>query len=206
MRRLLFALVPLVFAVESGAQVVRRGSYGAAPPTVWVSAGAALTNAFTVVDGTTGSRWDFGNSTQYQASLEKLISGASFGLRGTYATVPLRYNGEDADANISQLFVAIHVAPGNPGFHSVLEVDGGATMYSNFRARANNAQLAPDRDADFSFAFGYGFGYGFSNAFSVEIVRDLTMTLHQKTGLAPSDDSMHRINSTRLVGRLGLGG
>ena len=73
-------------------------------------------------------------------------------------------------------------------------------------AGATNTPLAPDRDADFSFAFGYGFGYGFSNAFSVEIVRDLTMTLHQKTGLAPSDDSMHRINSTRLVGRLGFGG
>jgi hypothetical protein len=205
-RRLLFALFPLLVAAESGAQVVRRGGLGGAPPTLWVSGGAALAEGWSVTDGTTGSRWDFGSSTQYQASLERMFNGATFGLRGTYATVPLRYNSTDADADVSQLFLAVHVAPGRPGFHSVLELDGGATMYSNFRARATGAKLGPDRDADFSFAFGYGFGYGFSNAFSVEVVRDLTMTMHQKTGLAASEDSMHRINSTRIVGRFGLGG
>jgi hypothetical protein len=204
-RRLLFALFPLLVAAESGAQVVRRGGYGGAPPTIWVSGGAALTQGWSVTDGTTGSQWDFGNATQYQASFERMFTGASFGLRGTYASVPLRYNGADADADVSQLFLAVHVAPGGPGFHTVLEIDGGATMYSNFKSRATGAKLAPDRDADFSFAFGYGFGYGFSNAFAIEVVRDLTMTMHQKTGLAPSDDSMHRINGTRIVGRLGLG-
>ena len=60
-------------------------------------------------------------------------------------------------------------------------------------------------DADFSFGFGYGIGYGFSNRFTVEVVQDLSIVMHQRTGLSASDDSNVHLNSTRIVGRLGLG-
>jgi len=209
-RRLLLVLLTLVASSDAGAQIIRP-RYQLQAPAAWVSLGAALQQSWSVVDGATGSRWEFGNATTYDASLEKTLSGgATFGVRGSTAMVPLRYVGPlvttEADANVSQLFGTLHVAGGN-GFHTVLELSAGATLYSNFRARAGGAKLGPDSpDADFSFAFGYGFGYAFSPAFSIDAVQDVTTALHQKTGLSAGDDSSVRIHGTRIVGRFGLGG
>lgn len=212
-RRLLFLLVPLVVAAESGAQVLPRGRLGMAPPSVWVSGGASVAQGWFVADGSTGSRWTFGDATQYQASVEKELSGVSVGLRGTTSMASLRYSGftadgaavtTDADANVSQLLAVVHVASGR-GFHSVLELDGGATLYSNFRTHTSGEKLVPASDPDFTFSFGYGFGYGFSNRFAVEVVQDVTTILHQQAGLGGGDPTSARVHSTRLVGRLGLG-
>jgi hypothetical protein len=162
-------------------------------------------------DGTTGSVWEFGDATQYAASFEKSLSGgATFGLRGTHARVPLRYSSStvvtDADANVSQLFGVVHVASGRE-FHSVLELSLGATMFSNFRSRSTDLRLEPTSpDTDFTFAFAYGFGYNFSPALAIDIVQDISTAMHQKTGLSAGEGSSIRINSTRLVARFGLGG
>ena len=213
MRRLLFVLLPLFHAAESGAQVIRRGGLGTAPPSVWVSGGASFAQGWSVTDGSTGSRWEFGDATQYQASLEKALSGASVGLRGTTSRASLRYSGftaagapvsTDADANVSQLLAVVHVA-GGQGFHSVLELDAGTTLYSNFRTHTSGEKLVPASDPDFTFSFGYGFGYGFSNRFAVEVVQDVTTILHQHAGLSGGEPTSVRLHSTRLVGRLGLG-
>jgi hypothetical protein len=206
----LFALLPLVIAGEAGAQIIRPGMrFG--EPSAWVSFGAALTNTFDVHDGTTNSVWSFGDATQYAVSLEKPISGSgvTFGLRGTHARVPLFYSGNtntDADANVSQVMAVLHVASGQ-GFHSVLELSAGATIFSNFRSRTTDARLEPTSpDADFAFAFGYGFGYNFSPTFAIDFVQDQSTSMHQKTGLSASEGSSNRFTSTRLVVRLGLGG
>ena len=61
-------------------------------------------------------------------------------------------------------------------------------------------------DKDFTFALGYGFGYAFSPRFGIDLVQDVTTVWHQKDGLAAGDDSSTRIQGTRVVGRLGLGG
>ena len=210
MRRLLLVSLTLVASSDAGAQIIRP-RYQLRAPAAWVSLGAALQQSWSVTDGATGSRWEFGNATPYQASLEKALSGdASFGVRGSTAKVPLRYVGPavttEADANVSQLFGTLHVANGRE-FHTVLELSAGATLYSNFRARTDGAKLGPDSpDADFSFAFGYGFGYAFSPAFSIDVVQDVATSLHQKTGLSAGDDSSVRIHGTRIVGRFGLGG
>ncbi len=209
MRRLFFALVPLALAADAGAQIIRPGMRFA-EPAAWVSLGAALQNGFIVHDGTTNSVWEFGDATQYAASFEKTVSGGTtFGLRGTHARVPLRYTGPltttDADANVSQAFAVLHIASGR-GFHSVLELSVGATMFSNFRSRTTDSRLEPTSpDTDFSFAFGYGFGYNFSPTFSIDVVQDLNTALHQKTGLSAGEGTSNRFNSTRLVGRFGLG-
>ena len=210
MRRLLFALVPLALAADAGAQIMRRSGFPS-PPSAFVSLGAALQNGFTVIDGSTGSRWAFGDATQYTASLEKaLANGASLGLRGNVARVPLTYTQgtlkTDADALVSQGFTSLYLSNGR-SFHSIFEGDLGATMYSNFTARGTNATLEPrSPDFDFSFAIGYGFGYSFSPRFAIDVVQTQTTTLHQKTGLAAGDDSSVRVSATRLVARFGLGG
>jgi hypothetical protein len=205
---LAFALLPIL-SFAAGAQII-RGGLRFQEPSAWVSAGVASLSGFTVTDGSTGSVWQFGNATQYTASLEKTLSGGTtLGLQGSTAKVPLSYSPRlaapvDADANVSQLFALLHVASGRE-LHSVLELSAGATVYSNFHARSTGTALPPtSRDADFTFAFGYGLGYTFSSSFSIDVIQDLTTALHQKDGLSAGDNSSVRINGTRIVARFGL--
>jgi hypothetical protein len=209
-RILVLSLLP-VLSLTANAQIIRGGGMRLQDPGAWVSAGVASLSGFTVTDGSTGSVWQFGNGTQYTASVEKTLSGGTtLGLQGTTAKVPLSYSRggvpTDADANVSQLFALLHVASGRE-FHSVLELSAGATVYSSFRARSTGIALPPTtRDADFTFGFGYGLGYTFSSSFSIDVIQDLTTALHQKDGLSAGDNSSVRIHGTRIVARFGLGG
>jgi hypothetical protein len=202
---ILLLLVPFL---PVDAQII-RGGLRFQDPSAWVSAGVASLSGFTVTDGTTNSVWQFGNGTQYTASLEKTLSGGTtLGVQGTTARLPLAYsspgNAVDADANVSQVAALLHVASGRE-LHSVLELSAGATIYSNFRARTSGAKLPPTSpDADFTFAFGYGLGYGFSPTFSIDVIQDLTTALHQRDGLSAGDNSSVRINGTRIVARFGF--
>lgn len=213
-RLLLLALVPFV-ASDAGAQIMGRGGLRFQQPTSWASFSAALVQPWSVRDGSTDATWEFSDATQYGLSLERTVAtGASVGVRGSYARVPLRYSqligGDvayqtDADASVSQLMALVHVASGR-AFHTVLELGLGATMYSGFRARGEDTKLGPERsDADFTFAFGYGIGYAFSPSFSIDVVQDLATVLHQKSGLGAAEKSSARINGTRLVARFGFG-
>ena len=148
---------------------------------------------------------------QYVASLEKTVSpGTTVGLRATHARTLLSYAGAtttDADANVSQLFGMVRIANGQ-GLHSVLELSAGATVYSQFRARPDGAALSPSKpDADFAFAI-VCFGYAFSPAFPWTSYRDVTTSLHQKTGLSASDKISSKCAAPwHTAGRaLGLGG
>jgi hypothetical protein len=196
------------------AQIIRSGRLALREPQLWLSAGAALQQGWTVVDGTTSKRWEMSDATQFGGGIERSIrGGTTFGLRASTARVPLRYSPtpgtagttREADVNVSQGFALLRVSSGRE-FHTVLELGVGATVYSNFRERGTGVTLAPTRpDTDFTFAFGYGFGYSFSRAFQVDVVQDLATTLHQKTGLSAGDNSSARISSTRLIARYGLG-
>jgi hypothetical protein len=216
-RLLSLVVLPLLAALpaqRSDAQIIRSGRFGTSEPQLWVSAGAGLQQGWTVVDGTTGVRWELSDATQYGAAIERTINGGtSLGVRATTARVPLNYlinqpggGGTEADARVSQAFAVLHVASGR-GLHSVLELGAGATFYSGFRERGSGATLPPAKtDVDFSFVFGYGIGYTFSRAFQVDVVQDLATSLHQKSGLSAGEGSSARIQGTRIVARLGLGG
>jgi hypothetical protein len=209
-RRLLFVIPLLLAHFDAGAQI-NRPRYGVPAPSVWVSGGAALQQGFSVADGTTGSVWQFGNATTYGAALEKTVgNGLLLGVRGSNGLIPLNYSSPsvsvNANAQVSQLFGTLRLVSGR-GFHSVLELSAGATYYSNFRTQAASTRLPPlNGDTDFSFAFGYGFGYSFSPRMSVDVVQDVTTSVHQKDGLNPGDDSTIRMHGTRVMGRIGLGG
>ena len=210
MRRIAFVLFMLLGAAGAQAQIVRP-RFQAGAPSAWVSGSYALQNAFSVRDGTTGSSWDFGSANVMGASLEKaFMNGVTAGVRGSTGLVPLRYTGAsagyDADARVSQLLGVVRIAPGQ-SFHTVLELSAGVTYFSDFRTQSDATKLAPlTGDQDFTFSFGYGFGYAFNPRFSVDVVQDQVTTIHQKDGLAASDDSSNRFGSTRIVGRIGLGG
>lgn len=197
-------------AYDASAQII-RGRPRVQQPSAWVSGGIALQQPWSVRDGTTGSDWEFGDARQYVASLEKEITGgASVGLRGTTSRVPLLYRvgsvGTDADATVSQGFAVLHVASGG-AFHSVFELSAGATRYSDFRTRVNDAPIgAVKPDIDFTFGFGYGVGFSLSPRFAIEAVQDISTVMHQKTGLGAGESTSTRMHSTRIVARLGLGG
>lgn len=213
-RPLLIAVALLTAMVPAGAQIGRpRMSFG--QPSAYASLGVGVTQPFAVNDGTTDSRWMFGDATQFAASLERAVgTDVSFGLRGTTARVPLSYTSgmsgvrttTEADANVSQLFATLHVANGGQ-LHSVLELGAGATMYSSFSARGTGAKLPPaGADVDFSFAFGYGLGYSFNRSLTVDVVQDIATSLHQGTGLAAGESTSARLHATRIVARFALGG
>ena len=211
MRRVVIAVaLVLAASAQSGAQIIRRGVYSSAP-TNWVSGGVGFLYGWSLTDGSTGSTWDFGDATQFSASLDhQFMPGATIGLRGTTALVPLRYTsgtgiGTDADANVSQLLATVYAA-GNQSVHSVLSLDAGATMFSNFRERGTGAALAPQSDVDFTFGIGYGFGFNLSPRFAVDVVQTNTIVMHQTDNLGAGSSSLHRTSGTRVLARIGLGG
>ncbi|MEP6619209.1 MAG: hypothetical protein ABJE47_07840 [bacterium] len=210
MRRSLCVVLLVLASTGARAQIV-RSRFQLQEPAAWVSGGIGYQDPWTVLDGTTGSRWQFGNSTPYAASIEKSVaSGTTLGIRGNTGSVPMTYVGvastADADATVSQLFATLHVASGRE-FHTVLELSAGATIYSSFKARGTGDKLPPQvPDNDFAFAFGYGIGYALSPRFSVDVIQDVTTSLHQHVGLAAGDDTSARWRTTRVVARLGLGG
>ncbi len=208
MRRLLLALPFLLASRDAGAQI-NRGRFGIPAPSVWVSGGVSLQQAFRVADGTTGSLWEFGSATTYGASIETSVgNGLLLGARASTGNIPLTYSGNSgsyaADARVSQLFGTLRLTSGQ-GFHTVLELSAGATNYSDFKTQGSATALAPTNgDIDFAFAFGYGFGFSLSPRMSIDVVQDVTTSVHQKDGLSPSDDSTVRIHGTRLMARFGL--
>jgi hypothetical protein len=214
-RRLLSLALVILLAPAAGAQIIRRGGMPFQEPTTFVSFGVGLLQPWTVHDGSTNSQWELSDATQFAVAVERnFSSGASVGVRGTTARVPLRYTsitggdalfGTDADGNVSQLLGSLHVTSGSQ-LHTVLELSAGATFYYNFSARGSDASIGPRKaDTDFSFGFGYGVGYNVSPRFSVDVVQDQITTLHQKTGLSAGESTSARLTTTRLVGRFGLG-
>jgi hypothetical protein len=210
MRRLLLLVLAIILPSSASAQIIRRGGMPFQEPTTFVSFGVGLLQPWGLSDGTTNSTWDFSDATQFAVALERNFgAGASLGVRGTTARVPLRYTsvigGTDADANVSQLLGSLHITSGSQ-FHTVLELSAGATAYYNFKARGSDASIGPSgADADFSFGFGYGVGYNLTPRFSVDVVQDQITTLHQKTGLSAGESTSARLTTTRIVARFGLG-
>jgi len=215
-RRLSLALLSVLFALplqSGGAQIIRGGQFTLRDPQTWVSAGVGWQSGWTIVDGTTGSRWDLGDSQQYGLSIERTVkSGITLGVRAATSQPSMDFESitagqliRQADMRVSQALGIVHVTTGRD-IRSVFELGVGSTIYSGFRERRTDAQLGPKTDADFTFVFSYGLGYSFSRSFHVDVVQDLGTSLHQKTGLAAGDDTSIRISSTRLIARLGLGG
>ena len=215
MRRLSLALLSVLAAVPlegARAQIIRGGQFAVRDPQTWVSGFVGWQNGWRVFDGSTNSRWDFGDTQQYGLSIERTVrSGITVGVRAatsqpsmdfesTLATTPVR----QADARVSQAFGVVHVTTGRD-IRSVFELGLGSTIYSGMRERGSDAKLGPSSDADFAFVFSYGLGYSFSRSFHVDVVQDIGTSLHQKTGLSAGEDTSIRISSTRLVARLGLG-
>ena len=215
MRRLSLALLTILAAlpVSGAAAQIIRGGMRLRDPQTWVSATYGWQEGWTVFDGTSGSRWDLGDTQLYGGSVERAVSsGITVGVRAHTSQPSVRYiatgaaTATQADLRVTQALGVVHVTTGRQ-LRSVFELGLGATVYSDFRERGTGARLgAESTDTDFAFAFVYGLGYTFSRNFQVDVVQDLGTSLHQGTNLAAGEDRSARIRTTRLVARYGFGG
>jgi hypothetical protein len=218
MKRVLSAVV--LFSLAAPVPALAQFARPQPPPTAWFSAGVGAFNAGHVVDGKTGTVWDFGNRTtpQYRLSLEQALRGSvSLGLAGTFVRAPISYTSRPealpevplcapchAEVDVYSLYAMFH-AGGGTGFHQVIEAGAGVTGYQNFRLEDGGDRLPPSAERDFAFVFGYGFGYALSPRAAVNLVQEYGLNIHETRGTTSGDSNTLRFGNTRLSVRLGMG-
>ena len=219
MRRAIVALTALALAAPLAnaqiLQVPRRGS----DPVVWGSLSAGfLQFSNDIVDGRTGSVWRFGSALQYRGSAELDVGNSgAVGMAVGYSNAPLTYfqvaeGGSsdcvgrcDAHAQIWTVMGTFHMG-GGAGFHQVIDLSAGTTIYRDFTVDATNASIGPaSPDKDISISVGYGFGYGFGNRLQIMLVQDAAYTMHQRDGVSGGQSTNSQQFTTRLGARFGLG-
>ena len=208
---ILLALIALGTA-PLDAQVIRLPQR-TSQPSAWTDLSIGFHSPNTVLDGGTGTTWDFGTGLLYRASIAQAMPNeSSFGLTGTYARMPLSHRGElaclspcDAHGDIWQALASFRMG-GSEGFHQVIEFTAGVTHYRNFTADDTGEPLAPlDGDNDLTIGVSYGFGFGFSSRTHFVLVQDFVTTLHQRHGLQGNASNFVQQRTTRIGLRYGLG-
>lgn len=212
MNRSLLAACGLALGVSATAQAQiidsRRIS---TDPLAWTSLSVGWLQHGGLCDPDSSSCWDFGSAPQWRASLEMPLGrGASLGVSGTTARVPLTYSGGilsgcarcDADANVSQVFGTLHIGGGS-GFHQVIDLNAGMTLFSNFRT-TDGTKLDPDKTRSaFTFSLGYGFGYSLSPRFAIMVLQDYALVIHKRVSGDPNNTAQQ--STLRFGARYGMG-
>lgn len=211
-RTLLVALaLSMAGAVAVDAQIIDSRRAGTGEPIAWTSLSVGWFEHGGLCDPDSNSCWGFGGAPQFRASLDMPMGrGATVGIAGTTARVPLLYDGGalsgctrcDADANVSQIFANLNLAGGS-GLHQVIDLNAGVSLFSNFR-RTTGEKLEPSKIVTaFNFNIGYGFGYSFSPRFQIMLVQDWGLVIHKRMAGQTSNTANQR--TTRVGMRYGLG-
>jgi hypothetical protein len=215
-RSLAVALAVVLAAPIADAQVLpvpRRGT----APVAWASLSAGLLQFDRdIVDGRTESIWRFGSTIQYRGTVEMDVGNfGAVGLVAGLADAPLTYStgaatpgcegGCDAHAKIWTLMAGFHMG-GGTGFHQIIDLSAGTTIYRDFSADDGGTALPPESpDKDIALSVGYGFGWGFGPRMQLMLVQDAAYVLHQRDGLSGGQNSNSTVYTTRLGLRVGLG-
>jgi hypothetical protein len=139
-------------------------------------------------------------------------TGAAIGVGATHSRVPLIYSGSltqpgscgscDADANVTQFLGNFRIG-GGTGFHQVIELSAGTTMYSNFRS-TDGTKLGTGKSVnDLSFGLGYGFGYSLSARTQVILLQEWMLVLHERRPGSSQNTTSQQV--IRVGGRVALG-
>ena len=209
-----FVVLGLLLAVSStaSAQIIGR-PIGRSDPVAFTSLSIGWMQQRPLCDPDSNACWNFGSAPQWRATLERPLGrGSSFGVAGTMSRVPLIYTGAlltpnscgtcDANANISQIMGLFRMG-GGAGFHQVIDINAGVTLFSNFRATDGTRLGTGKTTQDFSFGIGYGFGFGLSSRTSIMIVQDYGLVIHKKQ--AGSTNNSAEQTNLRIGMRIGLG-
>jgi hypothetical protein len=204
------ALVAGALASPIQAQII-RGAIGR-QPVAFTSLSLGWTQTGRLCDARSNACWDFNGAPQWRASLEVPVGrGAAFGVAGTRARAGLLYQGAplsgcgscDANANISQLLATFRIGGGGElGFHQLIDLSAGATLFSNFRS-TSGARLSSGTTTDVSFSLGYGFGYGISQSVELMVAEDYGLIIHSHS-MSGTSNSIQQ-STLRAGVRLSLG-
>ena len=204
------ALTLLAAASAMQAQIIRP-SY-LTRPAAWTSLSVGWLQQGNVCGADASTCWDFGGAPQFRATLELPVgSGASVGIAGTTARVPLIYTSSlaltsscpcDANANVSQILGNLRLG-GGTGFHQVIDLSAGTTLYSNFRSTDGTRLGSGKTVSDVSFGLGYGFGYSLSSRAHVMVVQEWMLVLHERRPGSSENTSTQQ--TVRVGGRFALG-
>jgi len=201
----------VVIGTESAQAQIIDSRLGRTEPIAWTSLGVGWMQHGGLCDPDSNACWDFGSAPQFRATLEMPMGrGASIGIAGTTARMPLTYSGGtvnacgtcDADANISQIFGTLHIG-GGTGFHQVIDLNAGMTIFSNFLS-TTGTKLGPGKTVSaFSFAVGYGFGYALSERLHIMLLQDYGLVIHKRLTGQPSNTAQQ--TNLRIAMRYGMG-
>jgi hypothetical protein len=198
-------------AVQARSQILEAPARFSREPIAWTSLSIGWLTHDSMCDQETNACWEFGDAPQWRGTLEfPMGRGATIGVAASTARVPLIYNGGltgascascDADANLTQYFGNVRIG-GSSGFHQVIDLNAGATVFSNFRSTAGS-RLGGKAITDFSFAIGYGIGYGFTPRMQMMLLQDFGLVIHQRQTGTANRTAQQR--ATRIGFRVGLG-
>ena len=219
MRRAFAALITLALAAPLAEAQILSVPRRSTDPVMWGSLSAGLYQFNDDIrDGRTNSVWRFASALQYRGSAEFDVGNSgAVGMVVGFADVPLTYFQTeigapaecatrcDAHAQVWTVLGTFHMG-GGAGFHQVIDLSVGTTIYRDFKADDSDVQIGPQSpDKDVSLSVGYGFGYGFGNRFQIMLVQDAAYTMHQRDGISGSQNSNSQQFTTRLGARFGLG-
>jgi len=208
-----------LFASESDAQIIRRPIRR--EPDWFVSFNAGYERSRTIQDGSTHSDWLFGSGPQYGATLEKTVApGTTFGVSALFSQLPLSYQPTtnvgptgcfsscEATANVMEVVGVFRADYGGGlfGFRGGHEFGIGVTAYSNFREQTSGNVLPPSKtDLDLLLSYTSVFGFGLSPNSAIEFGLGTGFTIHQRSGLSASENTLNPLLRLRVGVRMGLG-
>lgn len=213
MTRALLVVLGLSFAgAEIAEAQIIQGPVSSGEPIAWTSLSIGWLNHQGLCDPDSNACWDFGSAPQWRGTLEfPMGRGATIGAAASIARVPLIYNGSltganscagcDADAHVTQYMANFRIG-GGTGFHQVIDLNAGMTVFSNFRS-TSGAKLGGKAVSDFSFALGYGFAYSISPRVQIMLLQDYGLVIHKRQ--PGSSRNTAQQSTLRVGGRFGLG-
>ena len=210
-RRALFILTLLFTGAGFAQAQIIRPQIRSLRPTAWTSLAIGWAQQQGFNDPETGAAWDFGSGPQWRASLEVPMGfgATTVGVVGTIMKMPLIYTDGtcsrcDADATVSQIFGTLRMG-GGTGFHQVIDLDAGTTLFSNFRQSNSGTKLGTGKlTQNFTFAIAYGFGYGLSPRTQIFFTQEYALQILKR--VPGSANNTARQTTLRFGGRYGLGG
>jgi hypothetical protein len=199
----------MVGATAAQAQIIRAPAQSTTP-NAFVALSVGWAQMAAICDQPTNACWNFQGAAQWRGSLEIPVGrGAAFGVTGTLSRPEVDYQGgvfssAFAHANVSQLLATFRIGGGNEiGFHQVIDINGGAIFFQNFRDENGN-KLGAATTTDPAFSLGYGFGYGFGSHAEVMLMQDYGLVIHSHH--TPGSNNSAQQYTTRIGVQFGLGG
>lgn len=210
-RSLVFVLGLSFASAELARAQIIQGPIGSREPIAWTSLSIGWFDQQGMCDTESNSCWEFGSGPQFRGTFEfPLGRGATIGAAATRARIPLIYNGGllsgcsncDADANVTQYFANLRIGGGS-GFHQVIDLNAGMSVFSDFRSTAG-ARLDPEKAVShFTFMVGYGIAYSFRPRAQIMLVQDLGLVIRDRQSGTANRTSQQ--SSLRVGMRVGLG-